>query len=389
MNVTAYGIPAAILLHLGCIGWAFGQATVAKPVTLREAAGQRLVIGTAGSAAQLQQSAIARLVADQFSSITPGNEMKPDYLQRVQGKFTFENADRIVAFAQANHLNVIGHTLCWHEQSPKWLFEDSEQRPLPRDVALANLKTHISTVVTHYKGKVKGWDVVNEVISDTPGEFLRDTPARRAIGDDYVVKAFEFAHEADPDAELYFNDYNIERDYKREKALQLIRQLKAAGVRLDGVGVQGHWMLDKIDLGEIDRGIKALADQRVNVMVSEMDVDPLPRKKGGATADLSATEREGADPYKDGLPVDVQQKLARRYGELLELLLKYPQVTRVTLWGTDDGSSWLNSWPVKGRTNHPLLFDRQLQPKPAYFAVLEALERATKAPSAVTVPSAR
>jgi endo-1,4-beta-xylanase len=161
-------------------------------------------------------------------------------------------------------------------------------------------------------------------------------------------------------------------DYKRERGLRLVREIRAAGLRIDGVGIQGHWMLRSPSLEEIERGIKAYVDDGFMVMITEMDVDPLPRRRG-ATADLSAVEREGLDPYRDGLPDEVQQQLAERYGAIFELFMRYPQVTRVTFWGPHDGATWLNNFPVRGRTNHPLLFDRQLQPKPAFDAVTEAL----------------
>jgi endo-1,4-beta-xylanase len=268
-------------------------------------------------------------------------------------------------------MEVIGHTLVWHQQAPKWLFEEDDGRPLSREQALANMKDHITAVMRHYRGKVKGWDVVNEAINDGPGD-LRDTPARRAIGDDYVLKAFQVAHEADPDAELYYNDYNIERDYKRDRALRLVRQIRDAGLRIDGVGIQGHWLLEGPDTNEIERGIKAFADEGFDVMITELDVDPLPRKGRGG-ADLSAAEQEGLDPYKDGLPDEAHQKLAVRYAELVALLLRY-NVSRMTLWGTTDGNTWLNNFPVRGRTNHPLLWDRDYRAKPAFDAVYQTLQ---------------
>jgi endo-1,4-beta-xylanase len=350
------------------------QTQTAAPA-LRQAAAERLLIGTAVTSFDMRRPDLTRLIGEQFGCLTAGNEMKPDSLQHVKGTFTFERADRIVAFAKANNMQMIGHTLCWHQQTPKWMFQDDQGRPLPRDDALANLKTHIETVVKHYKGKVKGWDVVNEAVNDGPEPYLRDTPARRAIGDDFVLKAFEFAHQADPNAELYYNDYNIELGYKRSRAIRLIRQIKAAGLRIDGVGIQGHWMLDSPGLAEIERGIRAYVDEGLKVMITELDVDVLPRGRG-AGADLNATEKQGQDPYKAGLPDDVQQKLAQRYGDLFGLFMRYPQITRVTFWGTSDGDTWLNHFPVRGRTNHPLLFDRQLSPKPAFKAVIQALQSA-------------
>jgi endo-1,4-beta-xylanase len=230
-------------------------------------------------------------------------------------------------------------------------------------------------VVGRYRGRVHSWDVVNEAISDTEGEYLRDIPARRAIGDDFIVKAFEFAHAADPDAELYYNDYNIELPWKREKTLRLLRELRAAGVRIDAVGIQGHWMLhpDYPKPHVISDAIREFHAEGFKVLVTELDVDVLPRTTSGA--DLVSVE-EGPNPYPDGLPDEVQRQLARRYGEVFDAMLEPGVVTMITFWGTHDGHSWLNNFPVKRRTNHPLLFDRALQPKPAYDAVIQSLERA-------------
>ena len=295
------------------------------------------------------------------------------FLQPRPGEFNFTAADKIVDFARRHGMKVVGHTLCWHSQSPAWMFRGADGKPLPREEALRNLKDHIDAVVGHFKGKVVGWDVVNEAISDAKGEYLRDTPARRAIGDDYIVKAFEFAHAADPDAELYYNDYGNEHPEKLEKTIRLIRELKARGVRLDAVGIQCHLRLDDPDAADrLDRAIAAYAAEGVKVVLTELDVDVLPRRARGA--DVAAREQGGANPYPDGLPPEVAEAQARFYGRLFRVVLKHPGVvTRVTFWGTHDGTSWLNFWPVAGRTNHPLLWDRALKPKPALGAVLDAL----------------
>jgi len=220
---------------------------------------------------------------------------------------------------------------------------------------------------------VSGWDVVNEVISDVKGEYLRNTPARRAIGDDYIVKAFEFAHAADPDAELYYNDYANEAGAKREKTIRLIRELKGKGVRIDAVGIQAHFRLDDADAADrLDRAIVAYGAEGVHVVLSEMDVDVLPRRTRGA--DIAVREQGDANPHRGVLPPEVAEAQARFYGRLFRVVLKRPVVvTRVTFWGIHDGASWLNFFPVAGRTNHPLLWDRALKPKPALGAVLDAL----------------
>jgi endo-1,4-beta-xylanase len=289
------------------------------------------------------------------------------------GKFTFAAGDRVVAFAEKHHMPVFGHMLLWHFVTRKWLFEDPAGKPLPREKALANLKHYIDTVAGHYRGRIKAWDVVNEAISDKDGEYLKETPALRAIGADYIERAFAFAHAADPKAELYYNDYNIEQPPKLEKTIRLVRALRAKGARIDAVGIQGHWLIDWPPTEMIENGIDALAASGVKVMITEMDVDPLPRD--GSGADM-AQAKQGANPYRQGLPAEIQEKLAKRYGEIVAAIVRHPTVTMIGFWGTHDGRSWLNDYPVKGRTNHPLLFDREFKPKPACDAVIKALQAA-------------
>ena len=347
----------------------------AASLTLKEAADGRFLIGTAVSSRQLRNMSLAEWITEQFDCLTAENEFKPASLHPRAGEFRFTSADQIVDFALQHQMKVVGHTLCWHSQSPAFLFRGADGEPLSRVEALENLKGHIDGVMGHFKGKVIGWDVVNEAISDADGEYLRNTPARRAIGDDYIAKAFEFAREADPEAELYYNDYGNEQPEKLEKTIRLIRDLKSMGIRLDGVGMQCHLRLDDPDaIDRVDRAIAAYAAEGVKVMITELDVDVLPRRARGA--DIAARERGGggANPYKDGLPPEVAEAQARFYGRLFRVVRKHEGVvTRVTFWGPHDGASWLNFWPVAGRTNHPLLWDRALKPKPALDAVLNAL----------------
>ena len=281
--------------------------------SLRQAANGRFLVGTAVSSRQLDNPALAALVAEQFDCLTAENEFKPTSLHPRAGEFRFTAADKIVDFARKHRMKVVGHTLCWHSQSPAFLFRGADGKALPRDEALKNLKDHIDGVMGHFKWKVIGWDVVNEAISDAKSEYLRNTPARRAIGDDYIVKAFEFAHAADPDAELYYNDYGNEHPEKLEKTVRLIRELKASGVRLDGVGLQCHFRLDDPDAADrLDRAIAAYAAEGVKVMISELDVDVLPRRARGA--DVAAREQGGANPYRDGLPPARSSARMRRRG---------------------------------------------------------------------------
>jgi GH35 family endo-1,4-beta-xylanase/beta-xylosidase/enterochelin esterase-like enzyme len=356
---------------------AVGLAETDDAPTLKHASPERLVIGAAVGTRRLSNDDFSSLVAREFGSVTATNAMKPQSLLRGPGRYDFTEADRLVAFAEAEGLEVVGHTLVWHYQSPSWLYEDEYGRPLPREEALANMRDHISTVVGRYRGRVKGWDVVNEAVSNN-GSGLRDTPARRAIGDDYVLRAFEFAHAADPDAELYYNDYNIETGTKLRDTLRLVRSIRSAGLRIDAVGIQGHYLLSEPSIDEIREGIRAYQDAGFDVMVTELDVDPIPRR-GGATADLAAVRGgERMDPFREGLPDDTQAELAERYRDLFELFVGERGVKRVTFWGVGDGDSWLNNFPVRGRVNHPLLFDRAYQPKPAYDAVRRVLAAAPR-----------
>jgi endo-1,4-beta-xylanase len=341
--------------------------------TLREVAGTRLLVGCAVATVDLGNPKLAALVVNQFDCITPEYEFMPGHMADDHGKFTFEAGDRVLAFAEAHHMPVFGHMLVWHCVTRRWLFEDAAGKPLPREQALMNLKKYIDSVMGHYQGKVRAWNVVNEAISDKDGEYLRDTPALKAIGADYIEQAFKFARAASPQAELYYNDYNIEQSPKLEKTIRLVRSLQSRGVRIDAVGIQGHWLIDWPPTDTIGKGIDAIAATGVKVMITELDVDPLPRNASGADM---AVMQAGANPYPHGLPPEMQEKLARRYGEIVRVIVRRPAVTMIGFWGTHDGRSWLNDYPVKGRTNHPLLFDRQYKPKPALDAVIEAMKAA-------------
>lgn len=343
--------------------------------TLRGAAGDQLLIGCGASSWDVQNPVRSAMILQQFNCLTADNQMMPANLVDDAGNFTFENGDIVADFAKKHRLVFFGHMLLWQHLSRDWFFKDKLGKPLPREQALANLKRYIDTVCAHYRGKVRAWDVVNEAISDQPGEYLRDTPARRAIGDDFIAKAFEFAHAADPEAELYYNDYNIELPDKRAKALRLIRSLRDQGVRIDAIGIQGHWHIDGPAVSVIEDAIREFHQAGFKVMITELDVDVLPRTTSGA--DLVSVE-EGPNPYPNGLPEDMQRRLAQRYRDIFAAMLRPDGVTMITFWGPDDAHSWLNDFPVKRRTNHALLFDRQTRPKPAFTAVLEALKKAKR-----------
>jgi endo-1,4-beta-xylanase len=317
----------------------------------------------------------ASIVVKHYNTITAENVMKWALIHPEPNKYNFEAADRFIEFGQKNKMFIIGHTLVWQNQIPEWAFIDSSKKLLTRDAMLARMKDHIFNVVGRYKGKVRGWDVVNEALSDE-GE-MRKTKWLETIGEDFIIKAFEYAHEADPNAELYYNDFSLDKPAKRDAAVRLVRNLQSKGLRIDGVGIQGHWGMDYPTKEDLNAFIDSVAVCGVKVMVTELDVDILPRGDNyiGADINVRADLQKDLNPYANGLPVEVQKKLADRYAELFSMLLAHSEkIERVTLWGVYDKTSWLNNWPVRGRTSYPLLFDRNYQPKQAFFAVLKTVE---------------
>jgi endo-1,4-beta-xylanase len=315
----------------------------------------------------------AAIVKKHCNTITPENVMKWALIHPGPNKYDFAAADRFVDFGKKNKMFIIGHTLIWHWQTPKWVFEDQNGNDVDRQTLLARMKKHIFTVVGRYKGKVNGWDVVNEALGDNGS--LRQTKWVKIIGEDFIAKAFEYAHEADPNAELYYNDFTLDEPAKQDACVKLVRDLKAKGLRIDGVGIQGHWAMDYPVPKDVEAFLNAMAAVGVKVMITEMDIDVLPKavRHMGADLGVRADLRRELDPYVTGLPDEMQKKLADRYAELFSILHKHAdEVSRVTFWGVYDGTSWLNHWPVRGRTNYPLLFDRNYQPKPAFYAVVKA-----------------
>ena len=332
-------------------------------------------MGAALNSAQFteQDARGATLVKAQFDAITPENVLKWERVHPQTDSYSFELPDRYVSFGEKNHMFIVGHTLVWHNQVPAWVFQGENGNPTDREALLKRMSDHIHTVVGRYQGRINGWDVVNEALEEDG--TLRQTAWLKIIGEDYIAKAFQFAHEADPQAQLYYNDYNLENDAKLKGALELLKKLQSQGVPISGVGIQGHYHMDAPTNAQVDAAISAFGKLGLEVMVTELDVDVLPLafQYVNANVALSAELQPKLNPYAKGLPRSVQQALARRYAGLFGVYLKHHgTLTRVTLWGVSDGDSWLNNWPVKGRTNYPLLFDRNDRPKLAFDAVIHA-----------------
>ena len=348
---------------------AYGQTT------LKDAYQGIFRIGAALNPAQFEErdARANPIVAAQFNTISPENVLKWGVIHPRADGYNFEPADRYVAFGEKHKMFIVGHCLVWHSQTPRWVFEDAEGKPLSREALLERMHDHIRTVVGRYQGRIGGWDVVNEALNEDG--TMRQSPWYRIIGDDYLVKAFEFAHEADPKAELYYNDYALENEAKRNGAVELIRKLKAAGAPITAIGLQDHNRMEWPTLKQEADTIEAFAALGIGVNITELDVDVLPRTTPQNTADVSATASGNAqsNPYTAGLPDEMQQKLAQRYADLFDVFVQHRKVIgRVTFWGVTDGDSWLNNFPTRSRTNFPLLFDRQGKPKPAFAAVVRA-----------------
>jgi endo-1,4-beta-xylanase len=319
-----------------------------------------------------EPNAIA-LVEKHFNSITPENILKWEEVHPEPNKYNFDPADRYVAFGEKHKMHVVGHTLVWHFQTPDWVFRDESGNPMGRDALLRRMKEHISTVVGRYKGRIHGWDVVNEAIA-SDGQF-RKSKWLEIIGEDYVLKAFEYARQADPSAQLYYNEYDYELQAKCDGVIRLIKNLQSRGVRLDGLGIQGHWFLDYPHVEEIESYILALSKLGVKLMITELDVGVLPFYPVDAQAvDISSFDAEWQkknNPYPDGLPDSVQRDLADRYAHLFSLFHKHrDKISRVAFWAVHDGQSWRSYLPIRGRTDYPMLFDRNCEPKRAFNAVL-------------------
>lgn len=341
--------------------------------SLKEAYRDFFYFGTAMNTPQIlgEDTVSLRIIEQHFNAVTAENIMKWEFIQPRLGEFDFELADKMVEFAERNNMHVVGHALVWHSQVPKWVFEDENGNPATRELLLERMRNHIHTVVGRYKGRVHSWDVVNEALAEDGS--LRQSKWFTIIGEDYIQKAFEFAHEIDPEAVLIYNDYNLAFPEKREGTVRMVKGLQEKGVPIHAIGMQGHYLLNTPPIEYIEASIQAYSALGVEVMVTELDINmlPFPTQRISADVGLSFEQRQEWDQYSGGLPDSIQVEFTRRYTDLFELFLKYSDViTRVTIWGVHDGLSWLNNWPIRGRTNYPLLFDRNHQPKPAVDSII-------------------
>ena len=340
--------------------------------SLKDALEGKFYMGAAMNTSQIygKDSAAIKIIKQHFNSIVAENCMKSMNIQPEEGKFTFEQADALVDFCTENNMYIVGHCLVWHSQAPNWFFVDDEGKDVSREVLIERMKTHISTLVGRYKGKVHAWDVVNEAFEDD-GSW-RKTRFYEIIGEDYFKLAFRFAHEADPEAELLYNDYNMYLEARRNTVVERIKEFQAEGVPINGIGMQAHYGLDNLQLDEIEKSILAFSETGLDVHFTELDISVLPAPWNvGAEISTSFDYEEKMNPYPESLPDSVSQASTDAWLGLFKLFFKHEdKVKRVTTWGVADHHSWKNGWPIEGRTDYCLLFDRNYQAKPMVNAII-------------------
>ncbi|MEP7318939.1 MAG: endo-1,4-beta-xylanase, partial [Panacibacter sp.] len=309
------------------------------------------LIGTAMNTQQIEEKdpAADELIKQQFNAATPENIMKAEIIHPAWNTYNFDLADKLVAYGKENNIAINAHTLIWHSQLPAFMHKMENA-----DSVKQYFENHITTIATRYDNKVYSWDVVNEALNEDG--TLRKSIFLDKLGDGYIVEAFRLAQKAAPHTKLYYNDYNIEQPKKRAGAIAIIKKIQAAGVRIDGVGIQGHWRTGNVPMHDIEESIKEFAALGMEVMFTELDLGVLPNPWDDNTADVGATAQgsKKMNPYSKGLPDSIQQQQAKAYADLFSLFLKYKKnVSRITFWGVTDGQSWLNGWPIRGRTNYP------------------------------------
>jgi len=330
-----------------------------------------------------KNAAAQSIIAKQFNTVTLENAMKAEVIYPQQGKIDFSGADAFIDFAKQNNMFTVAHTLVWHNQTPDWFFTNSKNEPNTPAEQLEQMRKHIELVAGRYKNKVDAWDVVNEVIADDGSYRPTVWVNRVGDGDTMVKAAFKYAQQYSPSTELYYNDFNAWRPEKRDGIIRMIKMLQKEGIRIDGIGIQAHWGLNFPKMQYIEQAIDAYAALGIKVMITELDIDVLPLTKEGQITGTDMMKPQFQleefetylDPYKNGLPSDVEAQLNARYKALFELFYaKRDKIDRVTFWGLHDGMSWKNDYPIPNRTNYPLLWDRNLNPKPVIKTIADVVK---------------
>ena len=372
---------ALLFVFSGCSS----QEKALPDVPLKDAYSDSFLIGAAISTFNFSDRSpeTRDLLLKHFNTISPDNELKPQSLHPRPDVWNFQRADAYCQFGKDNGMYVLGHTLCWHNQTPEFFYTRPDGKPMSKDEIFESVRSYIETVCTHFLGKVDGWDVINEIISEDGGyrdlAWVHALGADPAVVDEFVKHVYRCAEKYAPGTELNYNEFNCWRPSKLAGIVRLVKMLKDEGIRIDGVGIQAHWGLGYPKNEYIVDAIEQLAALGVKVNISELDVDVLPISKdaqviGRSLKDPMYQQEEFEaflDPYKDGLPEEVEDQLAARYEELFKIFYEHrDQIARVTFWGIHDGTSWKNGSPIANRTNYPLLFKRDYTPHKAYYSVI-------------------
>lgn len=365
MKTIAY--PIRLLFLIGCCSlWITSckDSNNAGEKGLKDHYSTYFPIGVAVAPRIFDDSLQSQLIKTQFSSMTAENVMKMGPIHPEPDRFNWEPADKIVGFARTNHMKLRGHALVWHQQYPRWFFTEDNGDTITKEELYTRMKTHIDAVVNRYKGDIYAWDVVNEAVSDDSNFIYRqESPFYRIAKEEYLAKAFQFAHEADPEAKLYYNDYNAVRPEKVERIYQLVKRLVDAGVPIHGVGIQGHWSIFEPSREELEYAIDKYASLGLDVQITELDVSIYQWEKH---------RRPRKADEDDTFTPELEQKQMEQYKMFFEVFREKADVlTGVTFWNVSDQHSWLDSYPVNGRKNYPLLFDQELKPKKAYYEVVD------------------
>lgn len=358
MKIQSILIPIFAVAAISC------TSTQSQPLTVKDRFSDKFLIGAAIPVPHVKGMDVKAdsIVTLHYNSIVAENCMKSAEIHPKEDQYNWADADAFVEYGEKRNMAIIGHCLVWHSQLSPWFPYDSEGNYVTPEVMKERMREHITTVVSRYKGKIHGWDVVNEAIEDD-GSY-RKTPFYEILGEEFIPLAFEYAHQADPEAELYINDFSMAIPEKRETYLKIIKQLKDRGLRIDGIGMQSHIGLDYPDMAEYEKSITEFGNAGVDVMITELDLSALPTLKHGANVGDVEEFKKASNPYTDGLPIDVSDRWNARMKQVFDIYKKHADViSRVTFWGTHDGMSWRNDWPMRGRTDYPLPFDRQCNMK--------------------------
>lgn len=368
------------------------QANISDTLFLHEVYKDDFLIGTALGSEDIrhyykypmrQDKAELEIVNREFNCVTAENLMKPQYICPHPGKYYFDAVDEVMNFADKNNHVVVGHVLVWHAMTPSSFFEDEKGNLLSREALIKRMREYIHKVVGRYKGRINYWDVVNEAVDlrtviDEDGRSVQEAFYRKSkwseiIGNDFIELAFKFAQEADPNAQLIYNDFTMNNPVKAKFVADMCSEIRKKGIRVDGVGMQAHWHLNYPSKNELQKAMNIFREAELKVHLTELDVGILERPDVQQDADIRRSMRldPSFNPYTNSVPSNILSKHAEKYVDIFEVLLENRDIVdRVTFWGVSDKISWLNHWPIEGRTSHPLLFDRKNNPKPAYNALI-------------------